>query len=758
MRFLLATILLSPFVQAQKISGKVTSSDKVVQYAVIQVGHLGAVSDSLGYYIIDGVKPGSYELTVRAFGYQNFNQKIDIQGDTAIYVNLLELSYELSQVVITGTRTLKTVSESAIGVGIIDAKTLTGVQACALSDGLKFQPGLRVETDCQTCNYTQLRMNGLAGGYSQILINGRPIFGPLMGLYGMEQIPVNMIERIEVVRGGGSALYGSSAIGGIVNIITKLPKNSGFEASKTYQSIYGKCNDYILSGNATVVSSQENSGAAFFFNRRHRGFFDANGDNFSEIPKLSSLAMGANMFFLPSENQKIELNLASINEYRNGGEMTDAQPHFAQQAEERRHDIWLGNLDYQINIGEHASFITYIAAQATHRNHYTGVLPDDSLKQIHHLRMPPYGKSDNSIYQIGFQFNFKPEVFFSRRNTFTIGSEYICDAIKDQIPAYRYWIAQSTRNIGCFLQSDWEIIPRLTLLSGFRLDWHNLVKGVVANPRLAVLFKQNQTTQYRLSWGKGFRAPQAFDSDLHVAFAGGGVSRASLDPMLKPENSQSLSSSVSYDKSLESVVYGFTIEGFYTRLNNAFYLRNIGNDEFGELLVKSNGVGAVVYGLTLETRINIRKRYQFESGFTIQSSYYTKPIQIIEGLEAQKSFLRTPCRYGYANFWWNPNQYWSISTNLVYTGSMLLAHFAGAPQQPNDAYKISKPFTEFGLRVSYRVDMSSVDAKFEFFGGVKNITNAFQRDFDTGKYRDSNYVHGPSLPRTFFIGLKIASL
>ena len=76
-----------------------------------------------------------------------------------------------------------------------------------------------VETDCQTCNYTQLRMNGLAGGYSQILINGRPIFSPLTGLYGLEQLPVNMIERIEVIRGGGSSLYGSSAIGGTINVL-----------------------------------------------------------------------------------------------------------------------------------------------------------------------------------------------------------------------------------------------------------------------------------------------------------------------------------------------------------------------------------------------------------------------------------------------------------------------------------------------------------------------------------------------------------
>ena len=104
----------------------------------------------------------------------------------------------------TGTKTFKRQTKSAVIVNVIDSKTLDNVQACNLSEGLRFQSGLRVETDCQTCNYTQLRMNGLAGGYSQILINGRPIFSPLTGLYGLEQIPVNMIDNIEIIRGGGS--------------------------------------------------------------------------------------------------------------------------------------------------------------------------------------------------------------------------------------------------------------------------------------------------------------------------------------------------------------------------------------------------------------------------------------------------------------------------------------------------------------------------------------------------------------------------
>ena len=123
---------------------------------------------------------------------------------------------------------LKRKTDSPVIVDIISSKKLQNIQACNLADGLSFSSGMRVENDCQTCNYTQLRMNGLSGSYSQILINGRPIISPLTGLYGLEQIPSNMISRIEVVKGGGSSLYGSSAIGGVVNVITNTPQFNQF--------------------------------------------------------------------------------------------------------------------------------------------------------------------------------------------------------------------------------------------------------------------------------------------------------------------------------------------------------------------------------------------------------------------------------------------------------------------------------------------------------------------------------------------------
>ncbi len=662
----------------------------------------------------------------------------------------------LNEVVITGTKTFKRKTDSPVLVTVLDSKALNNLQVCNLSEGLKFQPGLRMETDCQTCNYTQLRINGLAGGYSQILINGRPIFSPLMGLYGMEQLPVNMIERIEVVRGGGSSLYGSSAIGGTINVITKVPKRDAFEVNATYYNIDGQTNDYNLNANATLVNEVKNAGVSFFMSHRERGFYDANGDNFSEIPLIENNSFGMNFFVQPTENQKLELSLTNLNEYRFGGEMVDKPAYLTQQSEERKHKIWLGSLDYQINFNnDNSSFIAYGAWQNTDRNHYTGIFPDEPTDIENHLLNPPYGVSTTQTLQGGIQLNHKVNDFLNGVNVFTFGAEYLSDKVFDEIDAYNYLVDQHTKNFGAFLQSDWAILPNVDLLSGVRFDKHNFVDTPLFSPRVALLYKYKENTQFRFSYGTGFRAPQAFDTDLHIAFSGGGVSRVIYDPNLFEERSESFSTSINYDKATEKFVAGFTLEAFYTKLNDAFILENVGEDEFGEIFEKQNGSDARVKGLTLELRANFNRKLQLEAGFTLQTSEYDEAVVYIDGVAPTTAFLRTPNQYGFGMATFTPTKNWNFNLNFVYTGTMELAHFAGAPNQKIDEMVETSPFWELNTKIGYLIQNENLGFDLEIYGGIKNIFNEYQDDFDIGKNRDSNYIYGPALPRTFFIGLRL---
>ena len=760
--------------QSGSIKGTVFADGTAVGFAIVSILPINEniATDFSGRFEFNHLPDGTYILISSFIGFKSVNDTIEISTkepnvDLTIELNekksFIPISQplELDEFVVTATKTPKRKTNSNIIVNILNSESLELVQACNLSEGLKFQPGLRVETDCQTCNYTQLRMNGLAGGYSQILINGRPIFSPLTGLYGMEQLPTNMIDRIEVIRGGGSSLYGSSAVGGTVNVITRIPKRNNFELNYTYQNINLQTSDQITSGNGTWVSKDRRLGSTLFFNHRTRGFYDHNEDDYSELSSLANTSFGLNTFFKPNDNQKLEVNFSNLNEYRLGGEMNSSkEAHLLGQSEERTHRIWMGGLDYQINLkNNRTSIITYLAFQHTGRDHYTGVFPDDSAAIASHLENPPYGSSNVFTGNLGAQINHKIKSFVGTgSNVFTIGSEFLLDDVYDEIPSYAYLIDQSTTDLGVFVQSDWSLSSRISLLSGVRMDRHNFVDPLIFSPRASLMYKLKKNLQVRLNYGSGFRAPQAFDTDLHIAFSGGGVSRVTLSPDLQPERSHSYSTSINYDQPYEDFIIGFTLEGFYTRLNRAFYLQPVGEDEFGYLFEKQNGQGAAVQGATIELRMNYNRKVQLESGFTLQNNRFDTPVAYIEGLEGIRDFIRTPTDYGFALLSFTPNEKINGSINYVYTGKMIVPHFAGAPNQDVDEMVTTDSFSELNFKLAYYFQFKKPQLEMQFYLGIKNIFNAYQSQFDIGKNRDSNFIYGPAQPRTFFVGVKLMSL
>ena len=767
------------------IFGDVKSGKEHIPFATVYIegSTIGTTTNGSGHYMLINLPVGKHVIIAKSMGYTTVKKEVIVEANKTLEINFIleQEVMSLEQVVVTGTKTFQRITRAPVIVNVLEGKSIDAVQACNISEGLRFQPGLRVETDCQTCNYTQLRMNGLGGGYSQILINGRPVFSPLIGLYGMEQIPSNMVDRIEVVRGGGSALYGSSAIGGTVNIITHVPNNNDYSVSFTTHKINKESVDNILNANVTMVSEKRNAGVVLFVNRRYRQAYDHPGitlnsdgtqkiekDNFSELPELRNNSFGGTIFYKPKPNQKLELNFTSLYEYRYGGEMIDKEAHLAQQSEERVHNIFMGGADYQINFNEdNSSFIAYFAGQYTNRKHYTGLYPvreeyeSDSafyVAEYAHLKTPPYGNTDNTTLQGGIQLNHRIEEFFTGSNVLTGGIEYIMDDIVDSIPQYGYGTNQKTGNMAAFLQSDWVISSSFTFLAGLRADKHSLLDNAIVSPRLSLLYRLKDYTQLRLTWGTGFRAPQAFDADMHIAFAGGGVSRISLADDLKEERSSSISGSINFDLPLPIFIFGFTLDGFYTKLNDAFHLQPVGSDDLGERFVKLNGPGATVKGVTLEIRANYNKKAQIEAGYTLQSSLHDEAVENIEGLESKREFLRSPDQYGYLVLMLDPLPRLNISLNGVYTGSMLMAKFSPDEMLRPNEYRRSSSNTEVSVKMGYTIPVKQIDSGIEIFGGVKNIANVYQTDFDNYRNRNSDYIYGPAQPRTIYIGIKLKTL
>jgi outer membrane receptor for ferrienterochelin and colicins len=663
---------------------------------------------------------------------------------------------QLDEVVVTATRTARRRSESPVLVRVMDRRALQSLPATSLSDALAYQPGLRVEVACQTCNYTQLRMSGLPGAYSQVLVNGRPLFSPLLGLYGLEQLPAELVERVEVVRGGGSSLYGSSAIGGTVNIITRQPDRSGTSLHTQYQPVGGRAGDLVASVRSSHVRPGGKAGLSLLASRRDRQWYDANADGFSEIPRSHMGTVGANLFLAPRTGRRLEASLAYLGEDRRGGEMTDKPAPAAAQAEDRRHGTWTGSVDYRHRMRDgRFEFNAYAGGQQVRRDHYTGILPVDSLALATHLGRPPLGGSLSRTLQAGVQFNLHLRADSLGRHTLTAGAEVLRESVDDSIPAYAFRVRQTTRDVGLFLQSDWSPTPRWSLLTGIRSDIHNLVPGrIIPSPRAALLFRPRPARQLRLGYGAGFRAPQAFDSDLHMAFAGGGVSRILIDPALREERSHSLNLSWNADHADADRILGYTLEAFHTRLEDAFTLENDGRDAFGEVFRKRNGGDAVVSGLTAELRAERRGRLRWEASLTWQRSHYLEPVRVVDGRPPLQAFLRTPDLYGYSTLSLTLRGRWTLGVSQVFTGPMQLAHFAGGSDIPADRIVRSRSFLEHHIRVDRPLPLLRGALRLDLFAGLRNLTNAYQADFDRGPNRDSNYVYGPALPRSLFAGLR----
>ena len=260
---------------------------------------IGTTTDASGHYFLKNLPEGDFTLVVSSIGYATITKRVSVMKNTTQEVDFeMEEDAILLDNVVVSTNRGETKRREAVNiVNVLTPKTFELNNASCLAQGLNFQPGVRVENNCQNCGFMQVRINGMDGPYTQILINSRPIFSALAGVYGLEQIPTNMIERVEVVRGGGSALFGANAIAGTINIITKEPLNNSVSVSNNTTLIGGTKADVTTGVNAVLLSSDGRYGASFYGSAKQRQGFDYDKDGFTEIGKLNSHNLGVNAFF-----------------------------------------------------------------------------------------------------------------------------------------------------------------------------------------------------------------------------------------------------------------------------------------------------------------------------------------------------------------------------------------------------------------------------------------------------------------------------
>ena len=736
-------------------------SGEHVPYAIIHVKGttIATTTDMTGHFFLKNLPEGTFTIEAKYMGYTTMSKMVTTKKNTSkeLNFNLSPSDLSLDEVVVSANRSETKRRMAPNLVNVINGKVFDITQSTCLAQGLNFQPGVRTEDNCQNCGFTQVRINGLDGHYSQILVDSRPIFSSLNGIYGLEQIPANMIDRVEVVRGGGSALFGASAIGGTINIITKEPVRNSASFGHTLMSIGGSNSfDNVTTGNVSLVTDDNKAGVYAYGQIRNRKGYDHDGDGYTELPELNNQTFGLNSYLRLNPYSKLSLQYHGIHEFRRGGNRLEEAPHEANITEQVEHSIQGGGLTYDYFAPDEKNRLSaYFSFQTTSRKSYYGGI-GEGTDDDRDAAGKAYGTTHDFTYVAGAQYvhNFSKLLFMP--SDLTLGAEYNFDGLKDVILGYDRHFKQDVHIGSFFFQNEWKS-KQWGFLVGGRLDKHNLVDNIIFSPRANLRYNPTDNLNFRLTYAGGFRAPQAFDEDLHVGVVGGERLVTVLADKLKEERSNSFSISADIYHKFGNVQTNLLVEGFYTDLDNVFALRQLDRPDAQGNTVQEryNAYGAKVFGLNIEGKAMFTRWFSLQAGFTIQKSLYDEAIAWNDEVPEQKykKMMRSPNRYGYFTATFTPVKRFTASITGNYTGSMLIGHAAGSGVEEPKAVD-TPDFMELNMKLAYDIPVSKY-LTLQVNGGIQNIANSYQKDFDKGWNRDSNYIYGPSLPRSYYVGVKI---
>jgi outer membrane receptor for ferrienterochelin and colicins len=645
--------------------------------------------------------------------------------------NQLDEVTELDDVVVTGTRTEKKLSDVPVRTELVKRTEIEETASRTLADAVEFTCGVRVENDCQNCNFSQLRLLGLEGPYSQILIDGLPLMSSLAAVYGIEHIPARSIERIEIVKGGGSALYGPGAVAGVVNVISRDPLESGAEFDVLYESIDGEPSR-TASGVADVVSEDGKTRISVTGQKDTRDGYDRDGDGFTELGERDMQSMGMRLRHFVGESSDLTFVYSHMYEDRRGGNNLGLPEFMADIAESIQSTRESGSLSWSSAINEDFDYRLTGAFANTDRDSYYGAGMDPNA----------YGSAKNPVYVLDSQFNH-----YFNTHTLTWGGQFTVEDLEDKQPAYNRFTDEEYSNGGMYVQDDWALTDTLSFIPGVRVDKHSEVDDVIMSPRVALKWSPKEALSVRTSYATGFRAPQVFDEDLHIAQVGGEgqVIRNAAD--LEEEKSQSYTLGAEWTPRVGPGYALAEVTGFYTTLDDAFFLDEQDNLATPDQeLVRINRGGARVYGAEFNTGYQMGERFEVVVGYVHQDSQFDDPDDDF----GSRSFFRTPDDYGVLKFTWKDPNMVDVFVGAKYTGDMLVPHYAG--YIPADRLESSESFLTLDVSVSREFDVGK--NKLTVLAGVKNLTDEYQGDLDRGPDRDAGYVYGPRFPRTIYASLK----
>ncbi len=702
--------------------------------------YLGAATSNDGSFRIQDVPAGTYSLLCTYIGYAAATQaiRVDNSRTSHLSIGLRSSLMESSTVVVTGTASPYLYSQSPVKTEVIPRQLMQQAQACNLAEALSLQSGVRVENNCQNCNFTQVRILGMEGKYTQLLIDSAPVVSSLAGVYALEHFPDEMIEQIEVVKGGGSALYGGGAVAGTINMRTRQPYLNRSRVNVQSQTI-GDATDHQFSAVTELVAENGKSGTFLYGVARNRSAYDHNGDGYSELGELHHESFGLTWNLRVDPQRDLNLSFHRVNEKRRGGNDFDRPAHEADIAEALTHERTGAKINWSRIINDNLNYNFHYAVSLLDRDSYYGGLGGDTAADsIEALNF--YGHAANSTHIAGLRFNWE-----KGNHLITSGSEFSKDLLTDNsVSNPLYHIDEDHRNLAAYIQDSYRMFDdQLTLVGGARVDKHSSLADPVVSPRFNLKYDWGDHLHLRAAVSTGFKPPQTFDEDLHIESLGGDQRVVRNSASLLPERSLSWSSNVEYEDLRENGAFMLGFSLFHTRLNDAFSEVKLDGIADGLILwERVNSSGAAVSGAEFDCGWMPNSRTEVRLGATLKQGRYEEVQEIFEGVFTDK-FLRTPDFFGNLRLSWDATDVLNLNSIARYTGGMLV---------PNEAtlelVEADHAFIELDLGASYQIGLFN-DMNSSIVLGFKNIFNAYQEDLQVGAQRDPAYVYGPQLPRRF---------
>jgi outer membrane receptor for ferrienterochelin and colicins len=539
---------------SQGLKGKIISEGKAAEFVNITVPSLknvGSQADAEGNFLLQNLPIGKQIIQISGVGFKTTQRSVQIQQDkiTTVSFEIEPDQTALNEVVVTGTMKETIVNLSSTPIEIYTPTFFKKNPTPNLFEALTMVNGVRPQLNCSVCNAGDIHINGMEGAYTMVMIDGMPIMSALSTVYGLAGIPNSMVERIEVVKGPASTLYGSEAVGGLINVITKNPLKSPLLSLDFNSTTYG---EHTLDGAVKAkIGRASTMLSANYFNFQNR--IDKNNDGFTDLALQNRISVFNKWTFERKKNRTFSLAGRYVYEDRFGGEMNwqkqdrGGSKTYGESIYVKRWEM-IGN--YQLPIDNQQVNLQF-SYNYHDQNSVYGNQPYIAKQEIAFGQLlwdKKLGKNHDALFGLAMRYTF-----YDDNNTLTQDEN---DSTLNK--------PSRTFLPGIFAQDEIKLSPRNTLLLGLRYDY-NSVHGGILSPRVNWKYSSLKNDIFRLSFGTGYRVVNLFSEDETVYTGSRKVEvRANLNPEKSWNTNLNYQKIITHDKGFLSVDASI----FYTYFSN----------------------------------------------------------------------------------------------------------------------------------------------------------------------------------------------